>query len=105
MTRQFLLSLSAAVSLSIAPIDVAAGLLSLPGRVDPAGAIAPILATNQPVYHVARAAAAPVIDGQPDEWKAVPAMRVDQRAQAGGQWDGPADLSGTLKLLWDDQAL
>jgi hypothetical protein len=67
----------------------------LSGRAVPAGTITALFPTNQPVYHVQRAAKAPVIDGKTDDWKDVPAMALDKKEQSGGAWDGPADLSGT----------
>jgi|GEM_PF-974612 len=76
----------------------------LPGKAVPAGAITPIYDLAAPVYHVRKAAQHPVIDGKADEWKDVPAMLLDRQEQARG-WNGPDDLRGTLRTLWDDQGL
>ena len=52
-------------------------------------------------YHVARADKPPVIDGAGGEWADIPAMTINAKAQSKGKWAGPEDLSGTLRILWD----
>ena len=32
-------------------------------------------------------------------------MALDRKEQTGGQWNGVKDLSGALRLLWDDRGL
>ena len=79
--------------------------LALVGRAIVVEKITPVLDQAAITYHVRRAQQAPVIDGQADEWKDVPAMVLDKKEQSGGKWDGPEDLSGSLRLMWDEQAL
>lgn len=78
---------------------------SLTGRAMEPDTITPILHTVSNTYHVARAKSPPSIDGSADEWRDVPAMVVSNKSQSGGAWNGPADLSGSLRLLWDTNAL
>ncbi|MCE0484729.1 MAG: hypothetical protein LV479_10890 [Methylacidiphilales bacterium] len=46
-----------------------------------------------------------------DDWKNAPVEKFDEERQyyafegSGVKWGGPADLSGTLRFLWDDQYL
>jgi len=83
----------------------AQAVLTLPGQMAPAGKIETVLKTEGPVYHVRRAELPPAIAIEADAWRDVPAMVLDQQEQASGEWNGPADLSGSLRLLWDDQGL
>jgi len=78
----------------------------LKGRVTEVARITPIIDQVEDVYHVKRAGKPPVIDGKADEWSNVPAMVLEAKNQfLGESWDGPRDLSGSLRLLWDEKAL
>ena len=77
----------------------------LSGRVVEIGGAEVVRPPTGLVYHVRQAVKPPVVDGRADEWADVPAMTLDQKEQAGRNWDGPADLSGSLRLLWDERAL
>lgn len=77
----------------------------LSGRFIETGPAAVVLPPTGLVYHVAQAVKPPVIDGRDDEWTTVPAMALDRKEQAGRNWNGPADLSGSLRLLWDSSDL
>ena len=62
-----------------------------------------------------RAARPPAIDGKLDEadWARAPVCRIAEKRQVyslgkaavEAQWTGPADLTGELRLLWDDKHL
>ena len=76
----------------------------LPGRVVPNAEAIPIRDEAEKVYHVRRVDTPPAIDGRAGEWQDVPAMVPDKKEQSRGV-AGPGDLSGSLRLLWDKQAL
>jgi len=60
------------------------------------------------VYHIVKAKAPIVIDGNitGDEWADAETMVLDKQAQvSAGTWDGPDDLSGVWRVKFDDQYL
>lgn len=78
----------------------------LKGRVVEVDKVAPLADRAQNgLYHVARAKTRPAMDGKLDEWKDVAAIVLDKKEQSRGPWTGPADLSGSMRMLWDDEAL
>ncbi|NQU09582.1 hypothetical protein HQ590_02230, partial [bacterium] len=79
----------------------AGGAQRIPGRV---AVLAEIVDRSETMYRVQHAEQPPVIDGNIDEWAEVPAMVLD-RADQGRRVSGPDDLSGSLRLLWDREAL
>jgi hypothetical protein len=60
---------------------------------------------------VPKAAKPPVIDGTLDEadWQRCPVLKIDEERQFFGygdrKWGGPRDLSGDLRVMWDDDNL
>ncbi len=42
-----------------------------------------------------------IMDGNIGEWGAIPAVAIDNLAMGSEQWNGPADLSGTVAFAWD----
>lgn len=99
MTTRFLVM----IQLLMLSLAVSAG-QHLAGRVVPAGEIGTLRHDVQPVYHVPRAVVKPIIDGNGNEWTTVPAMTLDKKEQARG-WKDAADLSGGMRLQWDDDGL
>ena len=79
--------------------------MQLKGSAVVAGKITPIVGEPKAGYHVRRAGSAPVVDGKADEWRDVPAMVLDRKEQAQFLWDSPGDLSASLRMLWDAEAL
>lgn len=77
----------------------------LKGKVVTPDPLMPLLEEPENIYHVSRAAKAPVIDGKIGEWQDVPAMVLDKKEQTGGEWGGVEDLSGAMRLLWNDQGV
>jgi len=77
----------------------------LKGRVVLDPVVTPILDQNSNVYHVAHCATRPVIDGNAGEWKDVPAMSLDKKEQSYDRWEGPRDLSGSMRIQWDAAGL
>lgn len=67
--------------------------------------VSPLMPDGDHQYHVVKTSTRPVIDGALDEWSTVSAIRLDQKQQSGGDWEGPEDLSGSLKMMWDDGGL
>lgn len=82
-------------------LNQAQGVQQIPGRV---AVLEEIVTRSETTYHVKRTEQPPVIDGKADEWANVAAMVLDQEEQGRGI-DGPNDLSGSLRLLWDQDAL
>jgi len=86
--------------------DTGEAQLELEGRMSPVVRITPIIDQVKDMYHVKRADKPPVIDGKTDEWRDVPAMVLETKNHfLGTSWDGPRDLNGSLRLLWDGKAL
>jgi len=77
----------------------------LQGTVTKIEKIIPIIDEVETTYRVMRAEHPPVIDGDPAEWQDIPAIVLDEKAHSSGAWDGPDDLSGSLRMLWDEEAL
>ncbi len=78
----------------------------LPGQVNIDVEIMPPHHDAQPVYHVRRALRPPTLDGKLDEWQDVQAMVVDRKQHhRGGIWRGPQDISGAMKMMWDENGL
>ena len=68
--------------------------------------ITPLRTEIKPSYTVKRASTPPVIDGKLNDWDGIPAITLDQPDQVrGGTWNGPADSSGTLRIVWDVRGL
>ncbi len=95
----------AALAASLLTVLNAQATMTLDGSVAPVAGVTPIIDRPTTNYHVLRAGKAPAIDGETDEWREVPATVLNAQAQAKGKWDGPADLSGSLRLLWDEESL
>jgi hypothetical protein len=97
---------AAAVVFSVFTSVNAKAAIQIEGRAAPVDRITPLLDQSaNGVYHVHHVAKPPVIDGNPDEWKDVPAMSLDKKGQSGGAWAGPSDLSGAMRVVWDERAL
>lgn len=79
--------------------------LQLQGRGVTVDKITPLIDKAEPVYHVQRAEVVPIAGTDSAMWKKVPAMVLDRKEQSGGKWDGATDLSGSMRLLWDEQAI
>ena len=77
----------------------------LPGMIIENCTVPTVASKSDQVYQVSRAKTAPVIDGLLDEWRGIPAMMLNMKQQSRGRWDGPADLSGSMRLQWDTDAL
>jgi len=77
------------------------GAEQIPGRV---AELEEVVTRSDTTYHVAHTEQAPTIDGQIDEWASVPAMRLDRDKQGRGL-SGTNDLSGSMRLLWDQDAV
>ena len=88
-------------------MDAMSGLHQAHGAQQLSGGVAEleeIVIHSDTTYHVKRADKPPVIDGQSDEWSDVPAMRLDREDMSRGL-TGTNDLSGSLRLLWDQDAI
>ena len=106
-TRLFaLLPMACALALITPAFGQSSQPIQLTGRVDTGVEILPPRHDAEPVYHVRRATQLPVLDGKLDEWQDVPAMVLDSKQHhRGGQWRGPKDLSGAMKMMWDEKGL
>ena len=102
--KQFLMAFILVVCLlmlSMPGLNKACAVQEIPGRV---AVLEEIVTRSETVHHVGRAARRPVIDGKADEWADVAAMVLERQEQGRGVSDAN-DLSGSLRLLWDEEAL
>jgi hypothetical protein len=64
------------------------------------------LAAERPTYTCYRLAKAPVIDGDLSDWPGLPVIFLGRQEQVStGEWKGPKDCYGTVRMGWDDRAL
>ncbi len=65
-----------------------------------------VLAADRPEYTCFRLTKAPVIDGELSDWPGLPVIFLGRQEQIStGEWKGPKDCLGTVRLGWDDRAL
>jgi hypothetical protein len=72
----------------------------LPGPTPPPTDAGPLSRPNGSVFHAARAATAPSIDGTLTDWPALP-YTVDTPTYKPENWAGPQDNSLTFDVMWD----
>lgn len=79
--------------------------IPLSGQARLVGTVTPVNEKTEPAYHVLHTTVSPAITMDGDVWKKVPAMVLDRKDQSGGLWKNPDDLSGSMRMLWNEQAL
>lgn len=65
-----------------------------------------VWAADRPEYTAYRLAKPPTIDGDFSDWPALPVIFLGRQEQVStGEWKGPADCYGTVRIGWDDRAM
>lgn len=73
---------------------------TLTGKAVPVAKITPLIDLAKAQYSVCHAAAIPTVDGNDREWQGMPPITLSQKSQSDGTWNGPRDLSGSLRMAW-----